>query len=151
MSIIASIKAALQKHHQNRTFNKIEAIHRANGATNPHLEAHREIFIRGEYLERYQDFASDRYLKGYSLASSAKEFIDTYLSNKTSVFDTATTAKIRAIIREMRPEEALHPDALAKRNAEDQALIDAAYARVRELYGTEMRSPAITRVLNGRA
>jgi hypothetical protein len=124
--------------------------HRRQGAPKPRKAANQEVFIRAHYLERYRDYATERYMRGHDLADSAKLFIEKNLMARTTALDTATTAVVRSIIREMREDEALHPEGLAKYRADMQRGIDEAVAQSKQLYGATGHSPHVTRVLRGR-
>jgi hypothetical protein len=93
--------------------------HRKAGNPNPRLATEQEIYYRGEYLERFRDLASDAYMKdGTDLDQVKKDFIKDRLSTKTTTLDTATTAMLRAVIRDMPTDEAYHPWALEQYRAD---------------------------------
>lgn len=133
------------------TYAGIVNAHRAGGSPDAVSAANREVFFRAQYLEEFRDYASVRYLQGFDLASSAAEFIKKRLSAKTTALSTADTAMIRAVIRDMREEDAFHPEALTKYRAAMESALAGINAEAKRLYGSDAHSPLVTRVLRGRS
>lgn len=129
----------------------IEKKHRDAGTSNWRGAARQEVFIRANYIERFRDEASAAFLKGVPLAKFKEDFVKKNLMAKVSILDTATTAHVRAIIRDMPADEAFHGTALLKHNREMQAWLKEMHALNTRLSGTSGKSDRLKRVLRAGA
>jgi len=133
------------------TWAGIHEAHRKAGHPNPRLATEQEIFYRGEYIERFRDMASDAYMKdGTDLDDAKKTFIKDRLSTKTTALDTAATAMVRAVIRDMPVDEAYHPEALAKFRADADAYVKDVLVEHERIHGKGGYSALERRVLRSR-
>ncbi len=123
--------------------------YRAAGHATPIFAASQELFLRTEYLERFRDFASNRFDLGFSLDEVKSEFIRDNLTPKTTILDRADNAAIRAIITDMRVDEAYHQPQYERWCAEADAFQRKCQDEMRRRHPGS-RSPLTRRVLLGR-
>lgn len=129
----------------------IYEFHRKAGNPNPRLATEQEIYYRGEYIERFRDLASDAYMdEGTDLEEVKKNFIKDRLSAKTTIEDTAATASLRAVIRDMPLHFAYHEWALAKYMADLEQWQRETMAEAERLHGKGGYTALERRVLRGR-
>ena len=148
MKIATAVTDAYWRFREAWNFAAIENRWRRAGHPSPHIAACNEVFYRAEYLERFRDFASDEYLaNGTELDAAKTAFIKAELSATTSILDRKTTAMLRDVIIEMSATDALHPEALAKWEADADALIAELRLEAKQLYGPSGRAPLVRRVL----
>lgn len=125
--------------------------HRKAGHADPRYAAEQEIFLRGEYLERFRDMASDAYiLDGTDLDQVKKDFIKDRLMTKTTMLDTQTTASVRAVIRDMPMHEAYHPWVLEKYHADTDRYLKGIMTEAEQAHGKGGYTDLERRVLRGR-
>ena len=126
----------------------IEDRYRKAGHPAPWRAARDEVFIRSQYIECFRDEASAAFLKGKDLAAFKADWIKKNLGSKYAVLDTATLAKVRAVIRDMPANEALYGEALAKHDLEFKDWLremDAANKKLNGPTGMDERTRRVLR------
>lgn len=149
MSFASALAGAWWKLREDWAFAGIVNAQRVAGSSNPVLDANREVFFRAEYLERYRDYATARYMKGHDLKSSATEFIKRHLMAGTTIMSAGDTAALRSVIRGMSEHEAFHPEAANKYRSDLNKALAEINAQAKLMHGLSGRSPVVTRVLRG--
>jgi hypothetical protein len=150
MALMSILASAWWELREQWTYAGILNAQLAGGSANPVLDARRELFFRAEYLERYRDYASERYMKGHDLKSSADCFIKRRLMTGTTILSAGDAAMLRSVIRGMGEREALHAQALAKYRGDMNKALANINEQATQLYGPGGRPPRVERVLRGR-
>jgi hypothetical protein len=143
-------RRAFQAFREGWEWGKIYEHHRKAGHANPRLATELEIYYRGEYIERFRDEASEAYLRdGTSLDEVKASFIKDRLSTKTTILDTATTANLRAVIRDMPIQDAYHKDTFDLYVRDQQKKMREIMAEAEATFGKGGYTPLERRVLRG--